>query len=306
MAKDWIDDARRGLLGLRQGPGAWGYRPRSAPAAEPTALAGLALLAAGPADDAPGRGPAMAPARWLASAREPDGSLSAVDGLPGPGWPTPLASLLWSASGGFDADRRAAIGWILARKGRTAPRADRGPIGHDTMLVGWPWVAETHSWVEPTAMALLALAAEGMSGHPRALEGVRVLRDRAIPGGGWNLGNPVVFGTALRPLPGPTGLALLALACADGPSAVVGPAIAYLRDALGRTLAPASLGWGTLGLRAWGEVPDRAEGRLASAYDRAASRGAGAVELSLLLLAAGDRTPGVLGIPHRERMACNA
>ena len=39
--------------------------------------------------------------------------------------------------------------------------------------LGWPWVDGTHSWVEPTALALLVMGREGLSGHSRAREGVR-------------------------------------------------------------------------------------------------------------------------------------
>jgi hypothetical protein len=223
-------------------------------------------------------------------------------------------------------------------------------MGHNGMLVGWPWVSGTHSWVEPTSLALLAMGREGRAGHPRAREGVRVLIDRAIPGGGWNVGNTVVFGTRLRPSPGPSGLALLALAKVDppwgvisspghpkvpggattpsprpsptrgegvreAPSPLVGErmsgvestvgrpriseAIAYLREALAGTLAPASLGWGTLGLRAWGAAPADSRARLSLAYERASARGVQAVELALLLLAAGERSLDVLGVSPR-------
>ena len=299
MTQDWTDDARRRLLDLRRGPGAWGYRARSAPAVEPSSLAGLALLATagGPVDE--GRAAAGASARWLASIRRPDGSLGVTVDLVEPGWPTPFAILLWSALGGFEAERSAAAGWLIGLEGTTAGRTEDDPMGHDASIVGWPWVAGTHSWVEPSATALLAIAREGKAGHPRALEGVRLLLDRAIPGGGWNLGNPVVFGTPLRPLPGPTGLALLALARLDGRSKVVESAIAYLRSALAETLAPASLGWGLLGLRAWGAEPPEGSKWLASAFEQASSRELRPAELALLLLAAGARSMEVLGISAR-------
>jgi hypothetical protein len=38
-----------------------------------------------------------------------------------------------------------------------------------------------------------------------------MLLDRACPGGGWNAGNGVVYGTALAPHPDDTAIALLAL-----------------------------------------------------------------------------------------------
>ena len=137
------------------------------------------------------------------------------------------------------------------------------------------------------------------------MQGVRLLLDRAIPGGGWNLGNPVVFGTPLRPLPGPTGLALLALAMTAGrttvPSNVLDPAIAYLQTALAETLAPASLGWGLLGLRAWGAEP-AARLEMARFGVRPGRGRASPIRPSwrLLLLAAGPRSLEVLGLTDRR------
>ena len=298
MTKDWIDDARSRLLDLRRGPGAWGYRARSSPAAEPSALAGLALLVTD-RDIRENESAALASARWLASIRSPDGSLGVSADLPGPGWPTPLAMLLWAALGGFEAERSAALGWLIGLEGGTVSRNPGDPMGHDTTIVGWPWVSGTHSWVEPTAMGLLAMAREGKVHHPRAVDGARLLVDRAVPGGGWNLGNPIVFGKSLRPFPGPSGLALLALAKVGAPSEVVEPALDYLREALAGTLAPASLGWGWLGLRAWRAEPAEGAGWLASAHRAASAREPRTVELALLLLAAGPRSLERLEIPLR-------
>ena len=57
----------------------------------------------------------------------------------------------------------------------------------------------------------LALALAGKSGHPRAVEGRRLLENRCIREGGWNYGNKVVFDHTLMPFWDTTALALLAL-----------------------------------------------------------------------------------------------
>lgn len=155
MTDDRIEQARRRLLDLRRGPGVWGYRLRSTPAVEPSVLAALGLLADG--DEAT----ALATARWLASIRRADGSLGVTVNLPEPGWPTPLAVLLWAAVEGFETERSAALGWLLALEGGTFRKGVDNPLGHDTSIVGWPWVAGTHSWVEPTAISLLCSAERG-------------------------------------------------------------------------------------------------------------------------------------------------
>lgn len=213
MNGDWTGPARAELRRLRGPSGAWADRPGGSPRAEPTALAGLALLADRP--DPRALADARAAAEWLARLQRPDGAVPIAEGLPGPGWPTPLAILLWASLAGFEGPGDRARRWLLESRGTVLPPSP-AIFGHDPTIVGWSWVAGTHSWVEPTAMALLALRRPGLDGHPRAVEGRRLLIDRATPAGGWNHGNPVVFGRPFAAQPAPTGLALLALAGAVG------------------------------------------------------------------------------------------
>ncbi len=146
--------------------GAWGYRDGGSPAVEPTALAGLALLALGgkrrrfTMRAAAKRRHAAEAAAWLAGLQREDGSVPAVPGPATPGWATPHAMLLWSRLEGFEDRRRRARDWLLSvarQAGREYAATDRAALGHDPNLIGWSWVAGTHSWLEPTAMAILAL-----------------------------------------------------------------------------------------------------------------------------------------------------
>jgi hypothetical protein len=214
-----------------------------------------------------------------------------------PGWATPHAILLWSRLDVYEDRRRQARDCLLSIKGRStqATAEDRITCGHDPSLIGWPWVPGTHSWLEPTAMAIWALCTEGCRHHPRVAEGLRFMLDRAIPGGGWNYGNTIVFGHVLRPHPGPTGIALMALAAAGaGDCRAVAPAIDYLRRALPTIRAAASLGWGILGLKAHGVCPPDADAWLEEAYGHCTGRRDAIVGLSLLLLSAG-RGPEATG-----------
>jgi hypothetical protein len=209
--------------------------------------------------------------------------------------------LLWNALTGLEKPRRRAVGWLLRQKGRAmSPASDPDHIiGHDTSLIGWPWVWDTHSWLEPTAMAILALGREGYGDHRRVREGVRLICDRALPDGGWNYGNKAAFGTPLRPQPAPTGLALLALAQTEAPSSAVERGIRYLLEILPNTRSPAAIGWGLLGLRIWKRAPAEGSAWLAEAYRQAAGRPDAAPRLSLLLLAGGDASLALLTGDHK-------
>jgi hypothetical protein len=290
MKDEWVASARAELLQRRDRSGVWGYRTSSQPSVEATALACLAL--ARRFDNEP-PGTAAAVRRgsdWLVSMQRADGSLGVALDVAAPGWPTAYALLLWTILEHHTNPRRRAAAWLLAEKGQPIPSEEPSAgsiVGHDPSLIGWPWIDGTHSWLEPTALAILALAREGLAAHARVAEGVRLLFDRALPHGGWNYGNRSVFGRELRPQPGPTGLALLALAVVSsterpGP---VDQAINYLRNTLPEINAPISLGWGVLGLRAWDCCPQEAAAWLCRSYALHSSRCDSTSGLGLLLMA---------------------
>jgi len=81
---------------------------------------------------------------------------------------------------------------------------------------GWGWTPRTSSWVEPTAFALMALREAPAQQLPKNVSerrdlAVALLYDRMCPGGGWNCGNPRVYGVDGDALVLPTCWALLAL-----------------------------------------------------------------------------------------------
>ena len=102
------------------------------------------------------------------------------------------------------------IDWLVETRGVALERTEQ--LGHDSTLIGWPWVEGTHSWIEPTAWAVLALKSAGLSQHPRTREAIRLLIDRLLPDGGCNFGNTVVLGQQLLPHLQSSGICLLALA----------------------------------------------------------------------------------------------
>lgn len=292
LAATWVDDALSEILRLRGADG-WGYRPRTEPYVEPTVLCSLALLAH--RDTGPTRQQLAQSANWLSAIQQNNGAVGLSESLTYPHWPTPLALLLWTALGTHAEERRRATEWLLATKGEAIRRGPGDPIGHDTTIVGWPWVEHTHSWVEPTSMAILALRRQDLGRHSRVRDGLRLLRDRAIATGGWNYGNNVVFETTLRPRPAPTGLALLAQAGIAPKSDAIVRAIDYLLRALPSVRSGQSLGWGLLGLSAWGKRPAEADAWLEQAYAEARTRADLAPQLAYLLLAS-PRALSLFGI----------
>ncbi|HUY91761.1 MAG TPA: hypothetical protein VMV10_23665 [Pirellulales bacterium] len=258
------------------------YRAGGSLAAEPLALAAMALGAHGRTADA------ARLCQALTSLASADGSVGIAAGQPTPGWPTGLAVLAWSGAGGAQtaawrehAERGAA--WLLATGGKSSPRSPG--MGHDTTLRGWPWAEGTHSWLEPTIFGLLALKRTGRGDHARAREAVRLLIDRLLPDGGCNYGNTSVLGQLLRPHLAPSGLALAALAGERDESGRIERTIAYLERTLDRQTTSMSLAYGLIGLAAHDRSPPAADAWLQAASERG-GREAAPFQRALLALAA--------------------
>ncbi len=289
---DWRQLLVTRLLESVNEAGAWGYRAGSTGAAEPTALAALALTAMEHSSDA--SSPALA---WLAGLQLDDGAVPATGELDRPHWPTALAILAWlrcqaDASGAWDDSIRNALARLLEARGQAIP-PDATIHDHDTSLVGWSWVSGTHSWIEPTGYAVLALRAAGKGEHPRVREGVELILDRALPEGGWNYGNRRVLEHVLRPFPATTGVALSALA-GEPREDSIDIAISYLTGELQRVRTPLSLAWGLIGLRAWEELPAEAEQWLGECARRVLGEQVNPMYDALLLLAGADECPLIL------------
>jgi hypothetical protein len=182
-------------------------------------------------------------------------------------WPTSLAAMAWSIAPRYQDVQSRAVQFLLGTTGRHWKKENGAPLGHDTAIHGWPWVAETHSWVEPTALALCALIVAGEKNHPRVNEGAAMLLDRQLPQRGWNYGNSLVFGQELHPMPDATGLALQALAGMTSRSKVE-RSLDWLATRAGKLSTPFSLSWAILGLSAWDIRPAGANDLIADCLRR--------------------------------------
>jgi len=283
---DLIDRLERLLPG--------GYAEVGEPMTEPTALAGMALVAHGRLRMA------QFVATWLANQQADDGSVGISPTRPTPCWPTSLAIVFWrslqSATGTdlLNTSIERAVEWALTQRGRTQ---ERGPsTQHDSTLVGWSWAANTHSWVEPTAMFVLALKASGHHDHPRTREAVRLIANRLLPSGGCNYGNTIVLGQTLLPHVQPTGLAMMALATEEHQVSQVELSLTYLERQLGAETTIASLCYGLLGLAAHERTSAKRLAWLEHAY-RGCVENANCYKLALLALAAADSYP-LVSQPH--------
>lgn len=286
---EWRPALAARLASAAHPSGGWSYRCGKSVDAEPTALAALALTAI-----AEERTLVDAGLDRLAGLQLPSGAVPISSSVSSPHWPTALALIaMLRCAKPTDTNHGAAalkaVNWLLESRGKSLP-VNRRVRDHDSTLIGWSWVAGTHSWVEPTCYAILALQAAGKADHPRVREGVRLLLDRALSDGGWNYGNRRVFDNTLRAFPSTSGLALAAVA-GEARSAPIDAALEYLRGKLASIRAPLSLAWALIGLRAWDAWPDRGEARLAECADRLAHRPANPHYEALLLLAAAPACP---------------
>ena len=194
----------------------------------------------------------------LAEAQKEDGSICIAMDHRDAYWPTALSVLAWNGSPLQESHRHRGVQFLLETTGKHWIKRPDEPIEHDPSIPGWSWIAGTHSWVEPTALAVCALRSRGLAQHERVSDGVRLLMDRQLPKGGWNYGNTKIFGTELHPDPESTGAALQALAGLVHYQEIQ-KSVEYLKAEMVQLRTPIALGWGLLGLGAWGEVPNGAD-----------------------------------------------
>jgi hypothetical protein len=215
-------------------------------------------------------------------------------------WPTPLAILAWLRAFKYRQTEDLSSRFLMNFTGYHFNQSNTSARGHDPSIRGWPWIADTHSWIIPTGMAILALKVVGRGTHERVEEGEAMILDRQLPHGGWNYGNTFVFEKELPPLPECTGVALEALAN-DTDRASVDRSLEYLLKELPSLHTPISLGWALLGLGAWGLRPSNTEDLISASLDLQQRYGPYSVpSLALLFCAANapDGLQSLFGLPH--------
>jgi Prenyltransferase and squalene oxidase repeat len=210
------------LRKAQNGDGGWGFHPQSESRVEPTCWV---LQALGELSNREVKEGVVRGLQFLRAAQLADGSWPSTPGEKSGCWVTSLSC--WVLLTGADSSEAATAGikWLCRDWPRdTTPwrrflarfssRRDLHPV--NMSYRGWGWNPGTSSWVEPTSFALISL--EQASRDQLAPEASRrrelataMLYDRMCPGGGWNCGNPKVYGVAGEPLVIPTVWALIAL-----------------------------------------------------------------------------------------------
>ncbi len=230
--------------------GGWGYKPGGMSFVEPTAAVLLALEKDSGAADQVARG-----REYLRLLQHEDGGwgIAALDAESG--WMTAWA--VWALAEANPAAAARGAEWLLRTQGpRTTDPAElataRQVLRIDLSLSGWPWQAGDSSWVFPTALALLALKAAGRSAHPRAAEGIRYLFNRALPTGGWNVGNPFLLTGEIPATVLDTSFVLVSMGTIGVHDEAIEKAKGWLSQRLAQARTSAELAWGAWAMRVSG------------------------------------------------------
>jgi hypothetical protein len=249
------------LISSQNIDGGWGYAIGSQSFVEPTSAAILALLRSSASESAVERA-----VGWLLDTQHPDGGwgVGAADRVSG--WTTAWAVLALQRARPDAADAEQGLKWLLEVEpwvpaGDETDQTVQTDFGIDFTLRGWPWRPNEASWVEPTALAMLALAP--VIGEPgaraRLNEATRYLVNRRCTPGGWNVGNPSMLGAQMPLRAHPTAWSLLALQ-RHAPEEIEAADTSALQAEMHRDGGTPALAWGVLALRSIGrEDPDGVE-----------------------------------------------
>jgi hypothetical protein len=255
------------LLGAQNEDGGWGFYPNSESRVEPTcwALRALQNSSVHVVEDH-----LRSAQQYLLLAQLRDGSWPAAPEQKTGSSVTSLACSVLSPDKDCKSSVSAGLEWLCQDYPRdSAPwrrffqkfHPKSRVADHDDSFRGWGWTPRTSSWVEPSAFAIQALRDCPSEWRPaesaQRLElAVGVLYDRMCPKGGWNCGNPRVYGVDGEPLVLPTGWALLALH--DQPACErKSKSLAWLHASIASIHGPASLAVARITLEAYAiELPE--------------------------------------------------
>ena len=256
------------LFAAQNEDGGWGFSQGLESRVEPTSWALLALSEV--FADASGAESLLRGYTFLKRAQLADGSWPSASGQETGSWVTSLACWALLASDNTSPNLARGICWLgedvpgdarfslrLIRS-VMALRSKRRVNAQNDAYWGWSWTEGTASWVEPTAQALIVLRMARAEPSARDAQqrqdlAEKMLYDRMCPGGGWNCGNPMIYGVPGEPLVGPTVWALLALRVyAERQENQI--SLDWLAQNCMRIQSPGSLALAHIGLQAYGRT----------------------------------------------------
>ena len=253
-----------GLLRAQNADGGWGYQLGSSSRAEPSSWA---LLALGECQTAELSEVVRRGCEWLRQTQLSDGAWPAVLGQKQGCWVTALACLALQRVERSSTAALRGLNWLCRqwpgegglwwRVSGLLGRRKRGKVTtQNDRYRGWSWTPGTASWVEPTAYSLILLRNTPRHLWPKVAPkrqrlGRAMLYDRMCPGGGWNAGNPVVYGVVGEPLVIPTSCALLALRD-EGDCPQIGQSLDWLEASLNLSVGSASVALAHMCLQSYG------------------------------------------------------
>ncbi len=292
-----LEEGIRSLLNSQNPDGGWGSVNGRRSNTEATSLAVTALETIKREELSPAARRGM---NWLKDHQNSDGSWPFNDSVKIPSWSTALAMLALIPTPEHHAIVIHAAHWVLLQEGRrfgwlikllTALSLRKRSVDLNEELVGWPWMPDTFSWVEPTSYFLIALKKLRVDlVETKVTERIRqaelMIYDRMCVDGGWNYGNSVVFGGKLWPYPDVTALALIALQDHREREANV-KSFSALEQMLTRVDSGLTLAWSIICLSLYGRPVDMLRQKLAAKYVE--SRFLGETKsIALALLALGE------------------
>jgi hypothetical protein len=271
------------LLKTQNKDGGWGFFAGSDSRVEATSWALLALRESSSED----REEIRRGLHFLRSAQLANGSWPSAQGQQQGSWVTALACWAFCSATGSatisttELQRSLSRGLTWLRNERPADSrawrrflrrlvADKDVVAQNDAYYGWSWTPGTASWVEPTSYALLVLRRLAPYGASNALRNrLRVaesmLFDRMCPGGGWNCGNPMVYGAPGEAQIGPTVWALLALRGMTEREEI-GKSLEWIEKNWQSVSSPVSLALAQICLRCYGHSTAAVHAALSDAY----------------------------------------